>query len=100
LASVLLAQGYDRGDRIAILAKNSAEWIMADLAIMMACMISVPIYATAGSETIDYVLQHSEAKALFVGSLDSVDAVSNITAELTKISFSNSAVAGDYQLQG
>ncbi len=31
---------------VAILSKNCAQWIMADLAIMMAGHISVPLYAT------------------------------------------------------
>ena len=38
-----LTSHFQSGDKIAILAKNSAEWLIADLAIMMANMISVPI---------------------------------------------------------
>ncbi|RLA44323.1 MAG: AMP-dependent synthetase [Gammaproteobacteria bacterium] len=74
IASGLLAQGYQPGDRIGILAKNCAEWFIADIAIIMAGMISVPIYTTAGVQTIDHVLTHSNMKAIFVGKLDSTDA--------------------------
>jgi len=55
---------------IAMLSKNCAHWFIADLAIMMAGHISIPIYATANAETIAYVLAHCEAKAIFVGKLD------------------------------
>ncbi|MDT4825261.1 Long-chain-fatty-acid--CoA ligase FadD15 [compost metagenome] len=55
---------------IAILGKNSAHWIIADLAIWMAGHISVPLYPTANAETVGYVLEHSECKVLFVGRLD------------------------------
>lgn len=89
-----LSQHFKPGDRIAILGKNSAEWFIADLAIMMAGMISVPIYATAGGETIFYVLEHSEAKAVFVGKLDDlVPAQEGIPAELMRIAFPYQTVA-------
>lgn len=87
IATALQAQGYSAGDRIGILAKNSVEWLTADLAIMMAGMISVPIYATAGVKTIDYVLQHSDVKALFVGKLDNTDAINSIETKVTTIGF-------------
>lgn len=70
LASALIAQNFDQGSHIAILSKNCAEWFMTDLAIMMAGHVSVPIYATAGQETIQYVLNHSNCQAVFIGKLD------------------------------
>lgn len=86
IASGLLAQGYQPGDRIGILAKNCAEWFIADIAIMMAGMISVPIYTTAGPETIEHVLGHSQARAIFVGKLDSLEAAQQaINPELLRI---------------
>ncbi len=86
IASGLLAQNYQAGDRIGILAKNCAEWFIADIAITMAGMISVPIYSTAGVETIEHILNHSQAKAIFVGKLDSLDpAQQAIPPELLRI---------------
>jgi long-chain acyl-CoA synthetase len=70
MASALVGLGMNPGDRVAILAKNSAEWVLADLAIAMAGLISVPIYPTASADTVTYIIGHSEAKALFVGKLD------------------------------
>lgn len=55
---------------IALLGKNSAHWIIADLAIMMAGHVSVPLYPTLSAESARYVLGHSEARLLFVGKLD------------------------------
>ncbi|MEQ9561927.1 MAG: AMP-binding protein, partial [Woeseiaceae bacterium] len=51
MANALGGLGLARGDKVAILAKNCAEWLLADAAIAMAGMISVPIYPTAGAET-------------------------------------------------
>lgn len=70
LAGSLSQLGFNTGDRIAILSKNCAEWFITDLALMSGGYISVPIYPTANADTIDYVLKHSGAKAMFVGKLD------------------------------
>lgn len=59
--------------KIAILSKNCAEWIMADLAIMMAGYISIPIYPTLDADTIRVILEHSESKAIFIGKLDNYE---------------------------
>jgi long-chain acyl-CoA synthetase len=55
---------------IAILSKNCAHWLMADLAILMAGHVSVPLYANISDTSIRQILEHSEAKAIFVGKLD------------------------------
>jgi long-chain acyl-CoA synthetase len=55
---------------IALLSKNCAHWIMADLAIMMAGHISVPLYATLTAHSIEQILEHSESKAIIIGKLD------------------------------
>ena len=64
------AQGWPQGSTVAILGKNSAHWILADLAIWMAGYVSVPIYPTFNGAALRYILQHSEARACFVGKLD------------------------------
>lgn len=58
---------------IAILSKNCAHWIMSDLAIWMAGHVTVPLYPTLNSETVKYILEHSDSKLLFVGKLDDWD---------------------------
>ena len=70
IASGLKEQGYEHGANIGILSKNCAQWVIADLAIMMAGMISVPIYPTANRKTISYVIKDANLKAIFVGKLD------------------------------
>ncbi|MGL4475346.1 MAG: AMP-binding protein [Shewanella sp.] len=70
LAGSLRHLGLQPGDKIALLSKNCAEWFITDLALMLGGYISVPIYPTANPDTIRYVLDHSGAKAIFVGKLD------------------------------
>jgi long-subunit acyl-CoA synthetase (AMP-forming) len=70
MATHLQSLGYPRGARIAILSKNCAHFIMAEVAIWMAGYTTVAIFPTETAETINYVLTHSEASLLFVGKLD------------------------------
>ena len=70
VADYLVAQHWPAGSRIAILGKNSAHWILADLAIWMAGHVSVPIYPTFNQDALRYILLHSGAVACFVGKLD------------------------------
>ncbi len=72
MASWLQAQGWPAGSRVAIIGKNSAHWVLADLAILMAGHVSVPIYPTFNGEALAYILAHSEARACFVGKMDEV----------------------------
>ncbi|MCV2350412.1 AMP-binding protein [Paucibacter sp. Y2R2-4] len=58
------------GARVAILSKNCAHFIMAELAIWMAGGTTVAIFPTETAETVRFVLEHSEASLLFVGKLD------------------------------
>jgi long-chain acyl-CoA synthetase len=61
---------------------------MADLAIMMAGYISVPIYPTLSAASVKELLQHSEAKLIFLGKLDGYETQrSGIGSQMHKISF-------------
>jgi long-chain acyl-CoA synthetase len=71
MAAHLQSRGFPRGARIAILSKNCAHFIMAELAIWLAGYTTVAIFPTEGAETVKFVLEHSEASLLFVGKLDS-----------------------------
>ena len=77
MAAHLQSLGLPAGARVAMLAKNSAHFIMAELAIWMAGGTTVAIFPTESSETVRYVLEHSEASLLVVGKLDSWDAQSS-----------------------
>lgn len=84
-----LKRNYPAGSNIAILSKNCAEWIMADFAIWMAGHVSVPIYPTLSAHTIRLILEHCEAKAIFLGKLDDYKSQQpGIPATVDRISFS------------
>ena len=74
IAGHLKAQGWEPGSRVAILSRNCAWWMMADLAIWMAGHVTVPVYPSLRAQTIRQILEHSDAKLCFVGPTDEPDA--------------------------
>lgn len=66
----LRARELPPGSHIALISKNCAHWIIADLAIWMAGHVSVPLYPNLTAESVAQVLTHSESALAFIGKLD------------------------------
>ena len=98
LATGLQALGCAPGDRVAILAKNCAEWFISDLAIMMAGLISVPLYPLQTAESIAYVLEHAECRVIILGKLDEPGKLEGaIGAQVARIAMPYPTLRADYQ---
>ena len=86
MATHLKSYGFEPGSKIAICSKNCAHFIMAELAIWMAGFTTVGLYATMNAKSAKYVLEHSEAKLIFVGKLDTWDIIKpGITEDIPHI---------------
>ncbi len=68
--------GVQKGDKIAICGRNSASWAVAFLATLTYGAVAVPVQHEFTPDQIYNVVNHSEAKLLFVGDVvaKSVDA--------------------------
>jgi long-chain acyl-CoA synthetase len=75
VAAALRARGVERGDRIAILGPTRASWGRFDLGAQLAGAVSLGIYPKQAPEQIRYILEHSEAKVLFVDGDDELESV-------------------------
>ncbi|MDD5285005.1 MAG: long-chain fatty acid--CoA ligase [Desulfuromonadaceae bacterium] len=69
--ALMVARGLGRmhvkpGDRIAILSENRAGWVIADMGILCTGSATVPIYPTNTPEQIEYMINHSGARIVFV----------------------------------
>ncbi len=62
----LHASGLATGERAAIFAPNRVSWLSAALGIQAAGGAMVPIYGSTTAEGAAYVLQHSDARVVFV----------------------------------
>lgn len=88
MAQVLQEMGLGKNDKVAILSKNCAHWILADLAIAMAGCISVPLYPNITPDALREIIEHSESKAIFIGKLDNPEELrKGVPAGLIEISF-------------
>lgn len=67
MTAALRAQGWPPGSRIAISGFNTAHWFLADLAIQMAGYVPVGLYPKQAQKITTYVLEHCDAKAVFLG---------------------------------
>lgn len=62
----LAALGVRRGDRVAILSENRAEWAITDLACQALGAVTVPIYYTLPREQVQYIVTDAAVRVLVV----------------------------------
>lgn len=92
--------GLKEGDSVAVFGKNSAEWIIADWAIMLAGMISIPVYPTANQDTLKFIIKRTQCKAVFIGKLDNTSVVNEVFEEdFPKIAFPYESAIGNIRWQ-
>jgi len=74
---------------IALCSKNCAWWIIADLAIWMAGHVTIPIFPILTPDIVQYTLEHSDSRLLFVGKLDPIwdEMKTGVPADMPKITF-------------
>lgn len=58
--------GYNRNEKISILAENRPEWLVADMAIQVLGGTDVPLYPSLTFQTIEFILNNSESKGIVV----------------------------------
>ncbi len=78
VAQGLTSLGLRRGDRAAILSVNRPEWAIADYGCLCAGVVDVPIYSTLTPPQIEYILNDSGARLIFVSDTDQLDKIGEL----------------------
>jgi long-chain acyl-CoA synthetase len=73
VGSALLSMGLEKGDCVSIIGDNCPEWVIVDMGIQCAGGVSVGIYATNAWPQVEYVVENSESKFLFVENEEQLD---------------------------
>lgn len=68
LACGFLQMGLQAQDKMLTITPNCPEWNFIDMGLALAGMVHVPIYNTLSADDYRYIILHSDAKAVFVGS--------------------------------
>jgi len=85
LSQALFELGVKPGDRVGLFAANRPEWHTADFAINGNGAITVPLYFKESPERTAYILNHSEARVVFVAGSDQLISLLAIREGLPKL---------------
>ncbi len=64
--AALVAAGLAAGDRVALMLKNSVEWVVFDQAALSLGLVVVPLYPDDRADNAAYILEHCGARLLLV----------------------------------
>jgi long-chain acyl-CoA synthetase len=81
VATLLSSLGISKGDKVAILSTNMPNWGIAFFAISQVGAVAVPILPDFHDNEIKTIIEHSEAKVMFV----SIGLYGNLTEESKKL---------------
>jgi acyl-CoA synthetase (AMP-forming)/AMP-acid ligase II len=93
LANGLLRLGLSKGDRVAVMLFNCAEFVEIDCALAKAGLVVVPVNWRYVDNEVAFVVNNSDAKAMIVGE-DFIDCVNRIRDGFDKISRGNFVSVG------
>ncbi|HMB90907.1 MAG TPA: long-chain fatty acid--CoA ligase [Rhodothermales bacterium] len=74
----LLDLGLQQGDHVAFFMESDVYFCIADMGCLLAGIVDVPIYLSSAPEAVTFILEHSEAKAIFVSNLELLNELTGI----------------------
>ncbi|WP_455217803.1 AMP-dependent synthetase/ligase [Kaarinaea lacus] len=82
IQAALAGEELNTGDRIAILVRNSPQWIFFEQAALGMGLVVVPLYVNDRAESIAYILQNAGVKLLFIEQENILHELDSITSQL------------------
>jgi long-chain acyl-CoA synthetase len=84
-AAALVDAGVQPGDRVALLAENRIEWLVADMGILTAAAINVPPHAPLTAKQVQFQLEDAEACWAFVSNAAQLEKLRHVRSSLPKL---------------
>jgi long-chain acyl-CoA synthetase len=81
-AAALVDAGVRPGERVGLVAENSADWLVADMAILSAAAVAVTPHAPLTARQIHYQLAHAEVVWVIVSGAEQLAKVRQMRGEL------------------
>lgn len=86
ISRALLRMGVKKDDKIALITSNNrTEWHIMDIGILQTAAQTVPIYPTITEDDYEYILNHAEAKYVFVSDIELLDKINSIKAKVPSL---------------
>ncbi|HUW37886.1 MAG TPA: long-chain fatty acid--CoA ligase, partial [Rhodocyclaceae bacterium] len=83
--TALAREGLAPGERVAVLLKNSVEWVCLDQAAQALGLVVVPLYATDSPENIAYILGDSGTSLLLLDGIGQWQALAPLRAQFPQL---------------
>ena len=87
LALAMLDKGLVRGDRVMMVLPPGIAFTTIDFACQIAGLIDIPLYTTARSEDLEFIIDETEAMILFVGSEEAIKKSDAFASQRPSIKF-------------
>ncbi len=101
LACAIRSAGLSAGDRVALIAHNSVDWLIANYATVFSGCVVVPVYPTQALDHTAHILRHSGAKLAFVDSQATRERVESSGAGVARIvTFDDLSASGLLAFEG
>ena len=71
-------ESTEESDKIAIISQNRPEWVFTDLAVQQTGAILIPIYPTTNPHELEFILNESQAKFIFVNNKELLEKVQSV----------------------
>ena len=78
----LIALGLEPHQQVSLLCENCPEWVIADLAILSAGGVNVPIYMTLTPKQVEYIVADSESRIVIVSNAEQLQKVLKVRGNL------------------
>ena len=77
----MLDRRFGQGEKMVVLSRNRAHWVMADLAIISSGNVTISMFTTLPGATAEYIFELTQAKVVFVGETSNWDQIIKVLPE-------------------
>ena len=83
--AALRREGLQPGDRVAVMLKNSLEWVLFDLASLGLGLVTVPLYVNDRPDNFAMIIKETEARLLLIEGVDQWERIREVHGRLDSL---------------
>ncbi len=87
ISKALIALGLEHDNKINILSNTSLKWIQIDLATVNIGCVCVGIYASNLARDCAYIINHCEAKIIFIENAEQLEKIAEVREQLSGLKY-------------